>query len=67
MGGINNVSVEVLRNLRQGERVTLPDGEEAIVSWSGRGEVHVVQPWRLLGRGPWIFHRWQVEPVGAGS
>lgn len=58
-------TVEVLCALPTGTLVRLPDGELAVVNWSSHAEVHVVQPQRVLGRGPWIFARWQVEPVTA--
>lgn len=60
-------TVEVLRALPTGTVVRLPDDELAVVNWSSHSEVHVVQPQKVLGRGPWIFARWQVEPVLAGE
>lgn len=65
MGGIENgrVDVEVLRDLEPGEQVTLPDGESAVVEKQVRDKVDVVQPHKVLGRGPWTYERWQVQEL----
>lgn len=55
--------VEVLRNLVPGERVGLPDGDTGIVTEQRGEDVYVLQADRIVGRGPWIFLRWQVEAV----
>lgn len=57
------LEVEVLKALPEGTRVRLPDGETGFVQWSSYEEVHVVQPEKIYGRGPWIFHRCQVEAL----
>lgn len=56
------VTSEVLRTLREGEQVQLPDGETGIVVSHQRSEVEVLQPHKRA-RGPWIFQRYQVEPL----
>ena len=58
---LDEPSVAVLRALRPGEVVTLPDGEQAMVMSEAHGRVEVVQPQKLVGRGPWVFWRYQVE------
>lgn len=60
------LKVEVLKALPTGTRVRLPDGDVGVVNWSSYAEVHVVHPGRMVGAGPWIFARHQVEPVVAG-
>jgi hypothetical protein len=53
---------EVLTALPLGAIVTLPDGSVGTVEWSSLSEAHVTQHDKILGRGPWIFERWQVSP-----
>lgn len=69
MGGIENgpVDVEILRDLIPGESVTLPDGERAVVEKQVRDDVYVVQPQKVLGRGPWVFARWQLDACGGAT
>lgn len=59
--------VELLRPIPSGTRVRLPDGDTGVVNWSSYAEVHVVHPGRVLGAGPWIFARYQVEEIGGAS
>lgn len=59
----NLETVEVLTDLAPGTVVELWDGDRAIVDHQDGADVYVVQPWLTLGRGPWIFHRSQVEAV----
>ena len=54
---------ELLARIPAGTRVRLPDGQHATVTRSTLAEVDVIQPERLIGRGPWTFERWQVEEV----
>jgi hypothetical protein len=61
------LKVEVLKPLPTGTLVRLPDGDEGVINWSSHAEVHVVHPGRILGRGPWIFARHQVEPLTASD
>ena len=64
MGNVDTV-VEVVRNLKPGEVVTLPDGEKAIVIEQHRDEVSVIQPQKFVGKGPWVYACWQLDAVAA--
>jgi hypothetical protein len=55
--------VEVLHALPACTVVRLADGSIGTVQWSSFAEVHVAHHDRTLGRGPWVFDRWQVEPA----
>lgn len=57
------MTAEVLPKLKPGQCVTLPDGEQAVVVAESAGYVEVVLPQRLVGKGPFQFHRFQVEPL----
>jgi hypothetical protein len=56
-------TVEVLAPLPAGAIVRGWDGAIGTVERSTRSEVAVVLHDRLLGRGPWLYQRWQVEPA----
>lgn len=58
---------DVLFALPAGTVVRLPDDELGVIQWCSLDEAHVIQPHRVLGRGPWIYERWQVEPVTAAE
>lgn len=57
------VVAEVLPRLERGTSVRLPGGERARVVEQRGSQVLVYQPQLVLGRGPWIFQRYQVEPL----
>lgn len=57
--------VEVLPLIPNGAIVRLPDGSIGEQVSGSLAESHVVHADRVLGRGPWIFARWQVEPATA--
>ena len=57
-----SLTPELLPALPLGAIVTLPDESVGTVEWSTLAEVHITQHDKILGRGPWIFERWQVSP-----
>lgn len=60
---VETPAVEVLRKLEPGTSVRLPDGDRGRVVEQNGCEVLVIQPQRTIGRGPWLFQRWQLEPL----
>lgn len=43
------------KRFERGERVRLPDGETGVVDHIDGDDVHVAQPQKTVGRGPWIY------------
>lgn len=60
---LSGLDVEVLCPIANGTIVRLPDGSIGEQTWGDSVESHVIHSDRILGRGPWIFERWQVEPA----
>lgn len=58
-------AVEVLPRLANGTIVRCPDGTVGEQAFGTVGECHVIHADRTLGRGPWIFARYQIEVATA--